>query len=144
MTRIGDHQRHVDGLLERHAALLAQVMGATLLAVIRGENEDRVVRLTARVQRIEHRSDVPVHVENAVEVVVDVVMPHVPAIHRYPAVIQVAQALVTAHRRRLRFQVVEGSTPLASPSRSMPVLLPKPKGESCSCIRSTPISLASE
>ena len=107
VARIGDHQRHVHGFLERHAALLAQVMGATLLAVIRGEDDDRVVRLTACFQRIQHRSDVPVHVENAVEIVVDVVVPHVPAIHRYPPVVQVAQTLVIANCRRLPLQVVE-------------------------------------
>ncbi len=107
VARIGDHQRHVDGLLKRHAALLAQVMGAALLAVIRRENDDRVVGLTARFQRIQHRSDVPVHVEMAVEVVVDMVVPHVPAIHRYPAIVHVAQVLVTADCRRLSLQVVK-------------------------------------
>ena len=107
VARIGDHQRHVDGFLKRHAALLAQVMGAALLAVIRGENDDRVVGLAARFQSIQHRPDVPVHVEMAVEVVVDVVVPHVPAILRNPAVGHVAQALVAADGRRLPLQVVE-------------------------------------
>ena len=107
VARIGDHQRHVDGLLERHAALLAQVMGAALLAVIGGEDDDRVIGLAACVQRIQHGPDVPVHVEMAIEVVVDVVVPHVPALLRDLAVVHVAQALVAADGRRLPLQVVE-------------------------------------
>ena len=49
---------------KRHAALLAQVMGAALLAVIGCENYDRVISLTGRFQGIQHRSDVPVHVQH--------------------------------------------------------------------------------
>ncbi|MCG3190583.1 MAG: hypothetical protein LKCHEGNO_03333 [Burkholderiaceae bacterium] len=44
----------------------------------------------------------------------------------------------------LRFHSVDGSSPVTSPSMSMPVLRPKPNGDNCSYIRSTPISLASE
>ena len=94
-------------LLERHAALLAQVMGAALLAVIRGEDDDRVVGLAARFQGIQHRPDVTVHVEMAVEVVIDVVVPHIPALLRNLAVVHIAQALVAADGRRLPLQIVE-------------------------------------
>ena len=82
-------------------------MGAALLTVIRGEDDDGVVRLTARFQGIQHSSDVAVNVEDAVEVVVDVVVPHVAAVHRDPAVVHVTQALVVADCRRLALQVIE-------------------------------------
>ena len=63
-ARIDDHQRHVDRFLKCHAAFLAQVMGAAHLAVIGGENDDRVISLAGRFQGIQHRTDVPVYVEH--------------------------------------------------------------------------------
>ena len=43
-ARIGNHQRHVDGLLKCHTALLAQVMGTVLLAVIRPKRYSKTLQ----------------------------------------------------------------------------------------------------
>ena len=40
-----------------------------------------LLSLPARFQRIQHRADVPIHVDHAVNVVIDVIVPHVPALH---------------------------------------------------------------
>ena len=66
VARIYDHQRHVDCFAESHTAFLAKVMSTAHLAVIRGENDDRVISLAGRFQGIQHGSDVPVYVEMAV------------------------------------------------------------------------------
>ena len=110
VARIDDHQRHVDGFAESHAPFLAQVMGAAHLAVIRGKNDDRIIGLAGHFQGIQHCSDMPVYIEMAVKVVVDMVMPHIPAIHRNPAIVHVTQVLVSADGRRLSLQVIEEGT----------------------------------
>lgn len=46
-VRINNHQRHVDGFAESHTAFLAKVMSTAHLAVIRGENDDRVISLAS-------------------------------------------------------------------------------------------------
>ena len=93
-VRMGDDQRDVHGLPVDDAPLLAQPVRTSHLTVIRGVDNDRVLGLTRRLERIQHRPKMPIDVADAVDVVVDVPQPQVGAILRDLTVGDVAEMSV--------------------------------------------------
>ena len=89
------------------AAFLTQVMSPGHLAMVRGENDNRVCVLSAFFEGIQDSPDMPADVDHAIEIVVDVIMPHIPAFHRDSTIGSVRGGFIVSNSLWLPSQVIE-------------------------------------